>query len=645
MSKKAPLIPRNGHTLVTCVVARISGCQNQKETSLEDQEDHAHQIVEEMYTGKTEYRVVATKGKGESLKRPELAEILEMIRSDELDLLVCEDIGRIVRGAEAVRFCGLAVDHGTRVIAPHDDVDTDRDSWEEDVMEACKQHVGHNKHTSKRLKFKLMNRFEKRGETAARPISGYIVPAGAKGYRDWKIDPAAVPIYQSIFVQFRADPNASRIADWLNSIGFPTGKHCRTKRWDSAMVRRIVRNPLLKGMPQRGNMHSVKHHEGGCRISVRNPGGPKTWLAPHLTIIPPDEFDDVNALLDNANKGLGRKPVDGVDPLKGTSRKRSKFPGRVARCIYCGREYVWGGNGITENLQCNGARSWKCWNAVGFNGQLAAERIVEQIRFELFNLVGFDAQFAALVAASREPNGTTAGKLDELKRRGEELARQKRHLVDALKQSGPSPTILGAVTEIEADEKAVAREQRLIESRRQDPPTLPESITELRSLFEQAFTNLAVDSFEFAALLRPVVREFHVGLVRLFDGGHLFPRARVLLDFSGIVPKLQSVFQGNSPVMKEVEIDLFVPPDRERIRSDVLRLSGQGHDQRAIARALKVTQAGVHDAMCFDRAMRAAGLATPYVFVTGPPTDYNRLRRHKHPRYHFDPLPSYPRTN
>ena len=61
------LKPRNGHTLVVTIVARISGCQNQKELSLEDQEDHGKEVVAEMYTGPVEYRVIATKGKGDCL--------------------------------------------------------------------------------------------------------------------------------------------------------------------------------------------------------------------------------------------------------------------------------------------------------------------------------------------------------------------------------------------------------------------------------------------------------------------------------------------------------------------------------------------------------------------------------------------------
>lgn len=186
--------PRNGHTLVVGIVARISGCQNQKELSLDDQVDHAKQEIAQFYVGPVDYRIIATKGKGERLDRPELVEIEVMLRSRKLDLLVAEDIGRMVRGAEAVHICGIAVDHGTRVIAPNDCIDTADDSWEEDVISACRDHVGHNAHTSKRLKQKLMNRFKKFGGAVALPVAGYIKPEGAKTYDDWLKDDAATPI-------------------------------------------------------------------------------------------------------------------------------------------------------------------------------------------------------------------------------------------------------------------------------------------------------------------------------------------------------------------------------------------------------------------------------------------------------------------
>ncbi|OAI53253.1 hypothetical protein AYO44_04280 [Planctomycetaceae bacterium SCGC AG-212-F19] len=69
-------------------------------------------------------------GEGEQLDRPELAEIEAMLRSRELDLLICEDISRLTRSVEAVRLSGIAVDHGTRVISPNDCVDTAEENWE-----------------------------------------------------------------------------------------------------------------------------------------------------------------------------------------------------------------------------------------------------------------------------------------------------------------------------------------------------------------------------------------------------------------------------------------------------------------------------------------------------------------------------------
>lgn len=146
--------PRNGHTLVVYVVARISGCQSQKEVSLDDQVDHAREVVAEMYNGQVDFRIIATKGKGERLDQPELAEIEDALRRGEADLMVQEDVGRLVRGADANRLWGLAVDYGTRCIAPNDCCDTADDTWEQDVLNACADHVAYNAHTSKRIKHK-----------------------------------------------------------------------------------------------------------------------------------------------------------------------------------------------------------------------------------------------------------------------------------------------------------------------------------------------------------------------------------------------------------------------------------------------------------------------------------------------------------
>ena len=95
------LSPRNGHTLMAGLGARISGCAKQREMSLEDQTDHNREVVTDLYDGSVEYLIIATKGKGESLDRPELAEIEAEFRKRQLDLFVWEDLGRLVRGVRS----------------------------------------------------------------------------------------------------------------------------------------------------------------------------------------------------------------------------------------------------------------------------------------------------------------------------------------------------------------------------------------------------------------------------------------------------------------------------------------------------------------------------------------------------------------
>lgn len=642
--RQPPLAPRNGHTLVVGVIARISGGPNQKELSLDDQVDHAKQEIAELYTGEVENRVIATTGKGERLDRPELAVVERMLRSRELDLLVCEDIGRLVRGAEAARLCGVAVDHGVRVIAPNDCVDTADPSWEADVLDACKEHVGHNAHTSKRLKHKLMNRFRKFGGAVARPIYGYVVPDGAKTYDDWRKDDAAVPIYKEWFRRLREDPNCSAVADWLNAAGVPTGKYARRKRWDGKMVRRVTRNPLLKGCPTRGVRRTVKHHERGRWVSVRSPDQPVQYHAPHLAHIDPLEWDEVNTLLESANRNLGRKPVNGSDPLLRVPRTRSRFPGCHARCWYCGRHYVWGGNGQAGRLMCAGARGWQCWNAVAFDGELAVSRLTQALTAELYRLDGFDDQFRRMVErAAAEGGEELARRRNDLRRREVVHTTERENLLAAVAAYGPRPMLAQKLTDLEVAERALARERGELGRRAERRPRLPSSVGEVRRLLEDQLRGLAADSSEFATMLRLVVPEFHVHLVRLADGGHLLPRAVATVCLAGAFPDAADV-PGVGPLLtRTVVLDLFDPPQRERIREQSARLAAERQNQRQIAAGLSepATQTAVYRALALDRQVRVRGLSSPYTVVLAPPGDNLKLRRHKNRKYRFEPAAGY----
>lgn len=647
------IVPRNGHTLVIGIVARISGCANQKELSLDDQIDHAKEVVAEMFDGPVEYRPITAKGKGERLDRPELAEIERMLRTAELDLLIQEDVGRLVRGADAVRLWGVGVDYDTRCIAPNDCCDTADDTWEQDVLNACAEHVGHNAHTSKRIKQKKMNRFKKFGGATPCEIYGYIKPPDAKTFEDWHKDDAATPVIREALCLLKATLNCSAVADWLNQQRVPVGKYCgrrghRRKRWTGAMVRRYFGNPLLKGLPGRGFRHTIKHHETGRRISVPNPKGPIFRECPHLAHVDPAEFDEVNAMLKAKNDKYHRKSVNGFDPLWRVPRKRTVFPGQHAFCWYCGSHYVWGGNGVTRNLMCSASRDWRCWNSVGFSGPLAAERLVSAITAVVFQLHGFEDQFADMVRRARQDrSGGTARDWQDLQNDQATLTVEKENFSAAVKMFGARPMLLEQLNAIESRERDLALRQHRLERLRTKDLVLPESIGELRQKLEGELLRLAIDSPEFGDLMRQLVPEFCVYLVRFLDGGHLLPRARVKLALGGIVPDMALVPGLGELLTRELTLDLFErPPQRERIREDAVRLAAEHLTQRKIAARLmeeKPKLPVVQAALALDHKMKELDLKTPYVLITEPPEDYHKLRRHKNSKYSFRPHEGYRR--
>lgn len=648
VSRSRELVPRNGHTLVVGVVARISGCQNQKEMSLDDQVDGAKEEVAELYTGPDEYRIIATKGKGEAIDRPELAKIEQMIRTRELDLLVMEDVGRLVRGVEAVRIWGIAVDHGTRCIAPNDCVDTDDESWEEDLITACRDHVGHNAHTSKRLKKKLMNRFKKFGGSTALPIKGCIKPEGAKTYDDWMRDDEATETIREGLTKLNASLNCTAVADWFNKTGFSTGPYCRNDAWDGAMVRRFYLNPLLVGIAQRGKKHTVKKNELGRRVSVKNTvSAPNYYECPHLAHVDPIELDTVNAALEEQNSCYRRSIENGGDPLLHRSRKRTLFPGQRASCWYCGHHDVWGGNGVTENLMCSASRKWQCWHSIGFDGHLASAQLVSQITSAMYQLDGFDSQYAELVgSAVLNRSGGSSERWQQLERDESVLARESKNLMAAILKYGDRPMFEEELEAIDERRNKLQRERHSLELLKSRELVVPSSTAELRSLLEENFSQLAVESFEFGDFMRLLVPEFHVYSVRLCDGGHLLPRARVKIDLAGSVVDTEHVAGLQDLLIRVVTIDLFDrPPQRERIREEAVRLSARGMKSCEIARNIDEgpKPAAVDNALALQRTMDVLGLTDPYVLVIDPPQDYPKLRRHKNAKYRFQSRSGYER--
>src|SRR5439155_7136829 len=96
---------------------------------------------------------------------------------------------------------------------------------------------------------------------------------------------------------------------------------------------------------------------------------------PHLAFIDPDRYDRLIALLLRRSAKYARTSKGGPDVRASVPKKRTCWPGQHAICAICGRLIYWGGHGQAEHMMCAGARDYKCWNAVSFDGVQAADRI------------------------------------------------------------------------------------------------------------------------------------------------------------------------------------------------------------------------------------------------------------------------------
>jgi hypothetical protein len=642
-----PLVPRNGGTLQVLAVQRISGCGKQKEVSKEDQLEHAREEIAERYQGPVEFTAISTTAKGERLDRPELVEIERLLRTRTFDVFIVEDIGRLIRGSEANRLCGIAVDCGTRVLSPNDGIDSNDTDWESAVIGACQDHVSYNEHTSRRIKHKLNTRFKREGLATNRPMFGYMKPLGAKYYDDWQKDEAATPILKQMIEVLKEVHTLVGVADWLNAKGVKVGPSVlKNTRWTDRLVRSVLTNTLLKGMARRGTTKRIKHHGTGRRISVPNEDGPVYKEFPHLAHLTEAEFDDLQALIASLGRWKKAKPTPGQQLWIGTKRP-SRFPANHATCGYCGSPYVWGACGAAKKLMCDGARQYRCWNSTGLSAAIAADIVTRSLTEAYTSLDGFDEQLRGLVKdAARREQVDLPARWADLERDEATLAKEEVNLQAGLAEWGPDPLIKEALAKVRTRRMELRTRRFDLERHRESAPALPGSAAELRQLFVEKFRDLTASDIGFATLLRRLIPEFTMTLVRMVDNGRLYPRANLVFDLSGVTPDAARAQDYAALLRRPVTVDLFVPPLRERIRVAAVHLREQGMALKKIPPHLPETASWtvVRQALEVNRLMRELGLTSPYLLVTEMPAD-SFYRRWKHPRYRFEPRPGYPKLS
>jgi DNA invertase Pin-like site-specific DNA recombinase len=635
-------VPRRGNTYHVLTICRIS-TEYQDLRSNEDQSAYCRRYVEERSRGPVEYHYLHSRGSGEYLDREELAKATELVESGKIDLVICEDLGRIMRRMHAVIFCEMCEDEETRLIAINDHIDTFREDWRLNALFASFKHEMYNKETSKRIKRTLQNRFEQHGGVLQLPCYGYLKPQGAKTDEDVTKDPEAEPVYDEWFRRLEDGAHYWEIADWLESIEVRPGKKATSGRWSVSLIRGITFNPILKGIRRRNLYKSNRINKTGRRKSVR--AAPEELVqrhCPHLAFIEPKRYDRVTHLLKKRNAHLSLAHKEDAAARIGKPWKSTTFPGQHIRCGVCGRIYYWGGNGRSEYMMCAGARQYLCWNGFTIKGTLAARVVPEAVLAKIETLSDFDDEFLGMV---REHVQARVGERSRQQVKAQaDLAgveREINNVTDAIARMGFSPSLSAKLGHLETRQTSLAAALADFQRDTCNQVNIP-PMPELKRLARESLGKLSAESPEFYRLLCRMTPQMHVFPYRLLEGKTAGLRIHFTLDLASILGPWRDASELHGLLRYKVVLDMFEHPLREKIRKRVVELRKQGVYFRDIVKQLGHACWEVQRAVRLQERMDKNGLMDPYVRLTAPPEDYRNLSKHRHKRFRFVPLKGYP---
>lgn len=636
-----PLRPRNGHTLRVISVRRVSdpGPSKQDIRSLDDQGALHEQWLNQNTSGAREVTVLAGSGSGELLERGEYLRLVSLVESDEYDVVLSEDLGRIVRRIHAHLFCELCADHGVRLIAINDHVDTAEPGWQDRSIFSAWHHERSNRDTSERIKRTHRNRFL-HGGTASLPIFGYFKKPGAKSDGDWEKVAEAEPIYREWFDRIDHGATYAEVADWLNASGVATGPYVRREKWDGPMVGRVMHNWILKGVRFRNKRKTRRISVGKYMSEKAQPQELLTRSVPHLAFFDVAYYDRVIAKADVRNVKYRRADHGQPDPCANRPKKRVRYPGQSIRCGVCGLPFVFGGHGQTDRLMCSGAREYRCWNGITLSGSLTAQGVAQTVLAEIEKLPDFDAAFMDLV--NEEAQRLDVQRHQHLREIDKLVAQREREIQNLLKfirDGCDSQSVAQELGKLEAELTRLQAEKCEIERTPSQTVVIP-SAAEIRELARESVGKLALESYDFAKLMRSLVTDFVVFPYRSCDGKDLVLRGTARLQLANLLPDQRVQDALRAPLERVISVDPFEPPQRIKYRELVITLCRE-MTAKAAADRLGITTTAAGHAIAFDRSMQRLGVSDPYVRMLEPPRDFPKMRRHLHPRYRFDPLPGF----
>jgi hypothetical protein len=500
------------------------------------------------------------------------------------------------------------------------------------------RHEMYNADTSKRIRRTLRNRFEEGGVLGVQ-VFGIIKPLGASKDSQLSKNPSAQPIYDEMFRLLENGASYSEVADWLNDTKVELPPHARSKKWTCSLVTQLIHNPILKGLRVRNRKISKRINKTGRHKSVAAP--PEELLerhCPHLAFIEPTRYDLLLKKLDEKNAKYRRKGTGGVDPRKNVSKKRTIWPGQHIECGICGRLLVYGAHGQKNSLACSGALKYQCWNGTSINSEKAGKKIIAAIEKEISSLKDFDKVLLKEIEKELKNFKSSASQhKQKLKTQQESNNKRIKNIMAAIQEIGHSPSLIAELKTLEATKAQLAYELSSIRTTSTSIPKMP-SIEEIKTMVLQNMQSLAKNSQEFGRLLRQLIDRIVVLPFQHCDGGSPVLRAYFELNLASLLPHIPGMESLLPALKKSMVVDLFDMPQREAFRTEATALIASKKNQREVAKILGITPTAVQRSQALDKKMKELGITDPYIQLNEPPPENSKIKRHKHPRYKFNPI-------
>lgn len=321
---------------------------------------------------------------------------------------------------------------------------------------------------------------------------------------------------------------------------------------------------------------------------------------PHLAFIEPKRYDRVIRMLAERNAKYRRNGGGNGDPRRDLPRKRTRFPGQMLCCGFCGRKFVFGGHGRTTHLMCNGAREHRCWNGSTIDGPLAARKIAGAVYAEIEALPAFDeALLATVTEEAARVDAAREERRRELLQSSVKIWRGIGNVMEFIRNRDSSPWVRNELSRLEQEHTRILADIRCHEQTPSEALCIP-PVDDLKCRARETVCGLALESYEFGKLMRQLIPKIVVVPVRLYDGGKIVHRARFRLHLAALLPDVRLWQLLERPLERLLTVDLFNPLQREVHRRRIVAECAAGVTEREAARACGIT---------VTAAQRAAALA------------------------------------